>query len=358
MLIINRYLYQEILQPFFIICVLLAVIFGSYSATIFLNDAVAGILPTDTVLTLILLKVLIALEMLLPMSFCLAVIVALGRLYSDHEMIALTVAGIGDRQVMVIVLRLSLGVALLVGFFSLSVRPWAYAGIYEIENQAKKTSTLEQVKSGHFFSDADGKQVIFAEQRNNAYIQQIFLQRENAGKTRIIYAQRAWQTPLTEDGKSHIIFEEGHLYDLDRKDSQDFWLTFKRLDLYLASPQNEDGDYKRKAVSTWILSHAESPKAIAEFQGRLINPLATMGLGLLAVPLSRVAPRKGRYGRLLAGILAFAGYYNLRSLTQSWVEQELIPTTVGMWWLPLLLIGLAVGVTLWPRLIFPRQRTL
>lgn len=356
-MIINRYLYQEILQPFFAICTLLALIFGSYSATIFLNEAAAGILPAHTVLTLILLKVLIALEILLPMSLYLAIIVALGRLHSDHEMVALAAVGMGSYRILTIVFRLSLMIALLVGLLSLFVRPWAYARTYEIENQTERAPTLEQVKPGHFFTDTNGKQVIFAQQRDDGYIQKVFLQSEEAEKLRVIYAQRAWQAPVTKEGRSHFVFEEGHLYKLDREGSQDFWLTFKRLDLYLSLPQDESSDYKRKAIPTWTLSHAETLKAIAEFQGRLINPLSTLGLGLLAVPLSRVAPRKGRYGRLLMGTLVFAGYYNLRSLTQTWVEQALIPPTIGMWWLPLLLIGLAVGITLWPRLDSLRQRT-
>ncbi len=356
-MIINRYLYQEILQPFLVICTLLALIFGSYSATIFLGEAVAGISPIYTVFTLILLKVLIALEILLPMSFYLAVIVALGRLQSNHEMTALAAVGIGGYHVWTIVFRLSLMIALLVGLLSLFVRPWAYANIYEIENLVERTPALEQVKPGHFFTDGSGKQVIFAQQRNDRYIQQIFLQHEGAGKSRVIYAQRAWQAPMTKDGRSHIVFEKGHLYELDRKGHHDFWLEFKRLDLYLSSSQNKSSNYKRKAIPTWTLSHAGTPKAIAEFQGRLINPLSTLGLGLLAVPLSQVAPRRGRYGRLLTGILVFAGYYSLRSLTQTWIEQELIPPMLGMWWLPLLLIGVAVGITLWPRRAFLRQRT-
>lgn len=355
-MIIKRYLYQEILKPFLVTCTLLALIFGSYSATIFLNKAAAGILPASTVLTLILLKVLIALEMLLPMSFYLAVIVALGRLYSDREMVALASAGVGDYQILTIVFRLSLTIALLVGLLSLFVRPWAYANMYEIENRTGRTPALEQVNPGHFFTDADGKRVIFAQQRNGGYIQEIFLQYEDNGKVRVIYAQRAWQA-ATKEGLSHLVFEEGHLYDLDREGKQDFRLTFDRLDLYLSPPQDRESGYKRKALPTWTLSHMGSPKAVAELQGRLINPLSTLGLGLLAVPLSRVAPRKGRYGRLLMGILVFAGYYNLRSLAQTWIEQESIPPAIGMWWLPLLLIGLAAGITFWPRLIFLRQRT-
>src|SRR6266852_5798406 len=80
-MIITRYLLREILGPFAIVLSVLSVLFTSFGAASFLSDAVNGLLPTDTIVQVIGLRTLIALEMLIPISLYLSVVMALGRLY-------------------------------------------------------------------------------------------------------------------------------------------------------------------------------------------------------------------------------------------------------------------------------------
>ena len=91
--IIDRYLIREIVKPLVTVCVMLAVIFISYSLAVHLADAANGLLPANMVVKLVLLKTAIALEVLLPVALYLSVVVALGRLHSDYEMAALAAAG-------------------------------------------------------------------------------------------------------------------------------------------------------------------------------------------------------------------------------------------------------------------------
>src|SRR5258708_8466926 len=88
-MIITRYLLREILGPFAIVLSVLSVLFTSFGAAGFLSDAVNGLLPTDTIVQVIGLRTLIALEMLIPISLYLAVVMALGRLYLNSQITAL-----------------------------------------------------------------------------------------------------------------------------------------------------------------------------------------------------------------------------------------------------------------------------
>ncbi len=88
-MIIDRYIMREIIKPTVAVCSILVFIFGCYMATHFLVDALSGQLPGTTVIILILLRIAIALEVLLPTTLYLCVVVALGRLYKDSEMTAL-----------------------------------------------------------------------------------------------------------------------------------------------------------------------------------------------------------------------------------------------------------------------------
>ena len=65
-MIIGRYIMREIIKPTVTICTVLMFIFGCYISTRYGEDAVHGLLPGSTVLQMILLRVVIALEVLLP----------------------------------------------------------------------------------------------------------------------------------------------------------------------------------------------------------------------------------------------------------------------------------------------------
>ena len=99
-MIITRYLLREIVGPLAIVLSVLAVLFTSYGAAAFLSDAVNGLLPTDMIVQVIGLRTLIALEVLIPISLYLAVVLALGRMYFDSEITALFALGVRPGRVM------------------------------------------------------------------------------------------------------------------------------------------------------------------------------------------------------------------------------------------------------------------
>src|SRR6201996_2742754 len=126
-MIINRYLLRAIVGPLALVLLVLAVLFTSYGAAGFLSDAVNGLLPMNMIAQVIGLRTLIALEVLIPISLYLAVVLALGRMYVDSEITALFALGVTPARVMGVVLGLSLCTAVAVAGLSLVARPWAYS---------------------------------------------------------------------------------------------------------------------------------------------------------------------------------------------------------------------------------------
>ena len=122
-MIINRYLIREMAMPLVTVTAILIVIFMSYNAVRYTSDAAAGLLPAHTVIYLTLLRSLIAIEVLLPVALYLSVILGMGRLYSDNEMVVLQATGISELRVVRSVLWLTLAVAIVVASLSLAVRP-------------------------------------------------------------------------------------------------------------------------------------------------------------------------------------------------------------------------------------------
>ena len=58
------------------------------------------------------------------------------------------------------------------------------------------------------------------------------------------------------------------------------------------------------------------------------------------MPLSRTAPRQGKYAKLFVAILIYVIYSNLLGMSQTWVEQGTVPGMLGLWWVHAVLAAL------------------
>src|ERR1700761_2492126 len=129
----------------------LVTLFASYSAGNLLNDAVNGLMPADTIAALVGLKALISLEVLIPVSLYISVVLAFGRLYSDSEFTAMFALGVTPRRVMGIVAMLAGALALLVTVLSLAGRPWAYQESHALPSRAETLLDVDYMEAGTFY---------------------------------------------------------------------------------------------------------------------------------------------------------------------------------------------------------------
>ncbi len=357
--IIDRYIMREIIKPTVTICVVLIFIFGCYTASRYLADAVSGQLPGTTVIFFILLKIAIALEVLLPTTLYLSVVVALGRMYKDSEMTALAACGVSKARVLRPVFFVSLAIAVIVACLSLYVRPWAYSQFFWLRAEAKANFDLTRMKGGTFYEIDDGKRVIFADkvdqQKDSA--RRVFIQTERGDDLQVIYAQKARQYAAPTTGKQIIVFTDGHLYEFSRLGEKGRIIQFEQSAMPLEPTGNIQLKYRIKAAPTSALVHSDDSEEIAEFQWRLSTPLATILLALIGVPLSRSSPRRGKYAKVMTAVVIFAFYYNLSAIIKKWVERGVLDTLPGIWWIQLLLAGLLLLLLWQPPLVFRwRQR--
>ena len=215
-MILKRYVIMEILKPAAAILFVLVIIFASYTAVTYLSEAVAGSLPPGTVGMMILLRIGMALEVLLPTTFYLSVIIALGRLYKDSEMTALSACGVGITGVLKPVALLSLPVAVLAGWASLSIRPQSYVEIYRIKAQAQVEFDISRLEPDNFLDLENGKYVFFAESvkepRARGRAGSSSGSKEGSNR-KVIQAERMIQGPEDETGAKKLLFSNGTFYE-------------------------------------------------------------------------------------------------------------------------------------------------
>lgn len=343
-MIIDRYIIREIIKPTVTICTVLIFVFGCYISTRYGEDAVHGILPGFSVLKLILLRIVIALEVLLPTTIYLSVVIALGRLYRDAELIAMFACGISMARVIKSVFLVSIIGGLIVACLSLFIRPWAWNQFFRIKTEAEMNFDLTRMKGGNFYETAGGERVIFADtvdnQKNRA--KHVFIQTKKENSLQVIFANQASQFMDEATAKPTLVFQDGHLYEFASPGEKGLILEFESSAMHLAPKDVIQPEYKVKAVATKALLGSKNLKEIAELQWRLTAPLSTILLALLAIPLSRSSPRQGKYVKAPLAILIFAVYYNFSALTKKWVSQGAIEAVPGIWWGQLLLAALII----------------
>ena len=356
-MIIDRYIMREIIKPTVAVCAILVFIFGCYMATHFLVDALSGQLPGTTVIILILLRIAIALEVLLPTTLYLCVVVALGRLYKDSEMTALFACGVSLGRVLRPVLYTAMVIAVIVASLSLFIRPWAYKQYYRIKAHAEANFDLTRMNDGTFYQTENGARVIYAEEVDHQKDEagRVFIQTEREDTLQVICARQANQSMDRASGRQILVFNDGYLYEFSRTGIEGRVIQFEQSAMPLEPKENLRLKYRVKAASTGALARSDESEEIAEFQWRLSMPLATILLALIGVPLSRSSPRHGKYAKITTAVVIFAIYYNLSALTKKWVERGILDTLPGIWWIQLLLAGLLL-ILLWqPTLLFRRR---
>lgn len=56
-------------------------------------------------------------------------------------------------------------------------------------------------------------------------------------------------------------------------------------------------------------------------------------------PLAHSKPREGRFGRIILVALVFFVYANLLAIGKNWVDREVVPLSVGIWWVHLVMLA-------------------
>jgi lipopolysaccharide export system permease protein len=345
-MLLIKYVAREVLKPSAVVCGLLVVLFAGYSWVTFLSKAVNALLPVDMILALIVLKVGVALEVLLPISLYFGVILGFGRLHTDSEMKAFMACGVNPYRILQTVFIISCVVAVLTSLFSLYLRPLAYEQSYRLRAEAEAGFRISNLDAGHFYERRNGSLVFFAETIDPQHqkLQGVFVQSEHGNDIQIFSAQEAQEQMDPQSGISIPVLFNGYEYKLTREGEIKHISEFSRLAIY---PQELQAEYKRKAESTQNLLQSQSRKDIAELQWRFSTPFSAILMGLLGVPLSRASPRQGKYAKIFTATIIFSVYYFTGLMVKTLVEQGTLPVIPGLW-LIVLLLGLLLVFLLAP----------
>ena len=339
-MLITLYLTREILRPFALVCGVLMLLMLSYSALTLLADAESELVPNNLLMVLIFSRSLSSFELFLPLALYVTLLMGLGKLYSEHEIIAMHASGIGIFGIIKSLLPLILIVTILTSLVSLVIRPWSYDLRYQAKHEAEQIYDFDRLEKGYFYANEDNGKVYFVkdvEQRGEVK-RGLFIYEPKEDYSQVIYADTTTKEQPDPGTKPILYFEDGSLFRSAHDDKNDLMLDYDYLTVISKDDLIEEREFKVKAASNAYLSQSQRPDEVAEYQWRLISAFKAFFLILIAVLLAKTSPRQGNYGKLIFGILVFFIVHAVSLVAETWIEQGSIPPYPGLWLIVLALI--------------------
>ena len=352
-MIIFRYLLKEVAKTQLAVFLVIMTIFISNKFVRVLDDASEGGIPGHLVMTFIGLKIPDLAGMILPLSFFLGVLLAYGRIYAENEMTVLHACGVSEWYVVRVTLILGVVTAIVTGIFTLYLSPMAAEYEYQVKDQIAADSGLSSLIAGRFQTTGNKKAVVFIHEKNrdDNTFEKVFVAQlpdqstANASviDSSLVYAATG-QVVEEETGSQRLILSAGTRYQNDIKNKEFRQVAF---DKYYIQIQDQKVAHKRRklsAIPTAELYQDQTPETSAESQWRIAFPLACIIMTLVAVPLSVVNPRQGKFGKMLPALLLFLSYFLLLTAIRSGIEKGSVPQYIGLW--PVHFIVLILGFSL------------
>lgn len=344
---LDRYLFREFTQSFLATLIVLMVVSLGGVMVDLLGNIADGRLPATLLVSQLGLQLLNYLAIILPLALMLGLLLAFARLYRDSEMPVLSSIGIGPRRLLRPLLMLVVPIVMVVGTLSLWLGPWADRTSERMIEHANRSLVVAGLDAGKFTVLPNGSVIyVGGISADGTRLQRVFVQRQDEGRVDVVTASsgemffegsRDRYMRLTDGFRVEGPLDRGMDYNLMRYASNEFALP-DRADV------REETD--PELIPTLDLLDDPRPDANAQLHSRIAPPLLALAFALLTLPLARSSPRQARYGRIMLGFLAYLVGTNLMFLGTQALADGTLPAPLGLWWLTLPLLALAIWLYL------------
>jgi lipopolysaccharide export system permease protein len=347
-LIIFRYLTKQVVVTMLAITAVLLLVVMSGRFIKYLGEAAADGLSAELIVSVMGYRIPGFLEIILPLGFFLGILMAYGRLYLDSEMTVLSACGISLRRLAVITLIPALIIAGIEAYLSTSLSPWGAREARALFDAQKKSTQFDLLTPGRFQRLGDTGQVAYTEAlidgRSRMHNVLISQHDKNKDDLVLLNAEYGIEHKDEETGSHFLLLENGYRYD-GVPGEADYRVTrFEKYAVRLPQPEVVTASYKSELKPTAELLASTRLEDIAQLQWRISMPLLVPIIALIAVPMSRVNPRQGRYMRLVPSVILYMGYVVLLSAASRAVGDGKIPVWLGLWWIHLLFLGIGLAL--------------
>ncbi|HSF38863.1 MAG TPA: LPS export ABC transporter permease LptF [Thermoanaerobaculia bacterium] len=347
---LDRYMLTEILGPlglgFLVYTFILLLRFLFQSAEMIIRRG----LPVSVVGELLVVTLPNIVVLTLPMSLLFGILIAVSRLSSDSELIAMRSCGLSLLTLYRPILLMSAVFTVLNIFLMVYALPWGNSSLQQLRLEIATQTVSQQVQPRVFYEEWPGKVVyVFEVPPGEKRWKGVFLAESipSSGDNEVTIAD--WGEVRVDPGGEQVILRLfnaiRHKVDLNAPDRYEI-SRHKRLDIILEDQFMTEQKAKvsvTKGIRELTLDELDDMRkdpaatdeqrnlALVEIHKKFSIPTACLVFGLFALPLGINNRRGGKASGFALSVGVIVVYYILLSNGEEAARYDKIPAWLGMW---------------------------
>ena len=310
----------EVFKNFLGCLTILFILVASSRLLGYFDKSIAGNLEPDLILSILILRSPEFINLLIPLSFFLSVLIVLGRLYMDHEIYAYQSAGYSRIGFVKSFLFQASSLTIISFLLSFYVTPDFEKKADEILNYSSIEKKLKLLNEDELSHISDSSYLYFSSRNGNYFNQSIFIE-DDANGISIISAERL--KLIEKNRTTDFEFLNGKVF-IDAASPNSLKSSFKKLTTDFNENDTKEESFER-------VFNIDELSDRAQFEWALAVPIMIINLMILGVCLTSSAPRQGRMISLLPGLLIFFLYLSTLIIFRDGISENKSFSYFGMW---------------------------
>ncbi len=341
-MIIARYLTRQIIAPTLgITAIIVAATMSNWLKT-WLDDATGGQGASGELMVIILYYIPMFLQESLPVGFMMGILIAYGRLYSEYEMTSLLACGFRFRSLVGVTMIPATVLAVLMLGNNLWLSPTCQQIAAKAWARQESLTAFDLLTVGRFMEIGNSGQVLYVADLDNesSSMQNVFM---STDQETVFKAQEGEIRTDSDTGARYLVLKDGTQQSGEPGEDGYSVTYFEEYGVKIAEKQSRPKT-KRESIPTSELIQSDLQEHKAELQWRLLTSLNFFIAVLLAVPLSRINPRQGKFLKIFPALMIYALFNMAQFNWARAVQKGDLPLEFGIFWLQGMVM---LGCILW-----------
>lgn len=276
------------------------------------------------------------LQYVIPLACLLGVLLSVGRISSENEILALKISGVSVGRILVLLLILGLIIFLCTVILHDKIIPKAHYASYKVLEKIAEENPLSLIEPGVFIDEFEGFKLFTHDVEANT-MQKVYIYGLGKGSSTLIYADRG--DFVVEDDILKIRLQDGFTQSTEMKYRSEFKNNYLHLPIKKEQPakiQKKPKDMGIKEIIGKIKPLEKKGLSVpvklqAELHRKLSISFSCFIFILLGFGIAGAIRHREKSINL--GVCFGLGliYYLVALLGQTLVLKEILPVVLGMW---------------------------
>jgi LPS export ABC transporter permease LptG/LPS export ABC transporter permease LptF len=342
MRILDRYVCREVVSASWLGLAVFTFVFFVPQLVRLMSLMVQHAASLKETLTLLFCSLPSVLVFTVPMSMLVGVLIGLGRLSADSEIVALNASGVSLRRLLVPIGAIALTATVLTFCITLWLEPSSLRILNSLEDHLLVSQASFAVQP-RVFDERFPHTVLYVEDvaASGTRWRGVFLAESNSSTdSKVTVAKNAIVVADTKTGKLTLHLDDVSSHEFDAKSPDHYDLSTSAVestDLPLrqsGAPSNAPqalNNRERSVRALLSVKGSSSHDARVELQQRIALPIACLVFALLGVPVGVRPRRGGRAAGFVLTILLICGYYLFFVTGVHFAQDGALSPVLGVW---------------------------